>query len=78
TVAYLGDTVADVRTVIHARQQQPEQQWMSLAVAPPHLHGIEQQDARNAYEDRLKQAGADKILSCTAAAIETLKDWCRC
>ena len=75
TVAYLGDTVADVRTVINARQQQPEQQWMSLAVAPPHLHGIEQQEARSAYEDRLEQAGADHILSCTSDAIEMLKNW---
>ncbi len=74
-IAYLGDTVADVLTVIQARQQQPDQQFVSLAVAPPHLHGRDHQAARNAYEERLKQAGADKILSCTAAAIETIKDW---
>ena len=36
-VAYLGDTVADVHTVIQARERWPEQRFVSLAVAPPHL-----------------------------------------
>ena len=36
-VAYLGDTVADVETVMRARRQMPDQRWLSLAVAPPHL-----------------------------------------
>ena len=47
-VLYLGDTVADVETVVQARRQRPEQTWLSLAVAPPHLHG--QASARQAYE----------------------------
>ncbi len=74
-IAYLGDTVADVLTVIQARQKQANQKFVSLAVAPPHLHGIEQREARSSYEDRLKQAGADNILSCTTNAIEILKGW---
>ena len=59
----LGDTVADVQTVIQARQQRPDQSWLSLAVAPPHLHG--QSQARQAYEQQLVQAGADHIVGST-------------
>ena len=62
-VLYLGDTVADVQTVIQARQQRPHQSWLSLAVAPPHLHGHSQ--ARQAYEQQLVQAGADHIVGST-------------
>ena len=62
-VLYLGDTVADVQTVIQARQQRPDLSWLSLAVAPPHLHG--QSQARQAYEQQLVQAGADHIVGST-------------
>ena len=41
-VAYLGDTVADVHTVVQARERWPEQQFVSLAVVPPHLQSAEQ------------------------------------
>lgn len=71
-VAYLGDTVADVQTVLQARQRQPEQRLLSLAVAPPHLHGPGALAARHDYEQRLRTAGADRILSHTGAVIDTL------
>jgi HAD superfamily phosphatase len=69
-VAYLGDTVADVLTVVNARRVCPEQRFLALAVAPPHLHG--DAAARAAYEARLREAGADRILASTAAVLETL------
>tara|TARA_B100001741_G_C16141768_1_gene409341 strand:- start:249 stop:563 length:315 start_codon:yes stop_codon:yes gene_type:complete len=69
-VLYLGDTVADVQTVVQARRQRPEQTWLSLAVAPPHLHG--QASARQAYEEQLRQAGADHILTSTSALLPLL------
>jgi len=72
-VAYLGDTVADVLTVERARQVCPEQRFLSLAVAPPHLQGREQLEARHAYEQRLRQAGADRILSATVAVLANLE-----
>ena len=72
-VAYLGDTVADVLTVQRARQVCPEQRFLSLAVAPPHLQGREQLEARHAYEQRLRQAGADRILSATVAVLANLE-----
>ncbi len=71
-VAYLGDTVADVETVQQARQQQPDQRFWSLAVAPPHLHGLQLQAERAAYEARLRAAGADRILASTADVVGAL------
>lgn len=72
-VAYLGDTVADVLTVQRARQVCPHQRFLSFAVAPPHLQGPEHLVARHAYEKRLRQAGADRILPATASVLGSLE-----
>ncbi|WP_114989494.1 TIGR01548 family HAD-type hydrolase [Synechococcus sp. N19] len=69
-VAYLGDTVADVHTVIQARERWPEQPFVSLAVAPPHLQTPEQAAARDIYEQRLREAGADQVLTTTEAVLQ--------
>ena len=66
-IAYLGDTVADVLTVQRARQQCPDARFLSLAVAPPHLHGPQALERRAAYEARLIEAGADVVLPSTQA-----------
>ncbi len=71
-VAYLGDTVADVQTVQRARQAMPGQPFLSLAVAPPHLHGPDQLESRRRYEQRLLEAGADRILPQTNAVLPSL------
>jgi HAD superfamily phosphatase len=68
-IAYLGDTVADVHTVMRAREQVPQQRWMSLAVVPPHLHSPGQSEARTHYEENLRAAGAEVILTTTQAAL---------
>ena len=68
-VAYLGDTVADVHTVVQARKRWPEQQFVSLAVVPPHLQSEEQAPARTIYEQQLMEAGADLVLNSTAALL---------
>lgn len=75
-VAYLGDTVADVLTVHRARAQCPGQRFLSLAVAPPHLHG--QPEARLAYETKLLEAGADAVLPGTAMLLESLPPLLAC
>lgn len=64
-VAYLGDTVADVETVCRARTWVPDQCFLALAVAPPHLHPPEQLSRRRAYEQGLLAAGADFLLEST-------------
>ena len=71
-VAYLGDTVADVQTVLNARSERPDRHWISLAVSPPHLRPGS--DERNTYELQLRSAGADRILSSTEAAIQWSMD----
>ena len=72
-VAYLGDTVADVITVKRARQQRPEQAFLSLAVAPPHLHAPDAFERRRRYEAQLIEAGADVVLPSTRAALPALE-----
>ena len=37
-IAYVGDTIADVNTVINARKEIPTQKFISIGIAPPHLH----------------------------------------
>ena len=61
-IAYIGDTVADVKTVINARTKIPQQKFISLAIAPPHLHCVSNHKERLNYEDKLKEAGADLII----------------
>jgi len=72
-IAYLGDTVADVQTIVQARARCQEQVFVSLAVAPPHLQRSGQEEARADYEQRLRGAGADWVLSQTADALS----WCQ-
>ena len=72
TIAYLGDTVADVHTVVAARRRRPELRLLSLAVAPPHLQAPGLVEARAAYEQNLRDAGADHILASTGEALALL------
>jgi len=72
-VAYLGDTVADVQTVVNARLAAADQPFISLAVAPPHLHGSELTEARASYEHQLQQRGADLVLGRTSDALRQLQ-----
>ena len=61
-IAYIGDTVADVKTVINARIKIPDQKFISLAIAPPHLHVDSFLEKRLKYEAELRRAGADLII----------------
>ncbi len=70
-VLYLGDTVADVLTVVQARQQLPEQPLLALGVAPPHLRS--DPAAQRRYEASLLQAGADAVIPSTQALLEHLE-----
>ncbi|MFW6731701.1 MAG: TIGR01548 family HAD-type hydrolase [Synechococcus sp.] len=59
-LAYVGDTVADVLTVVHARRAEPERPLRAIGVLPPH-RGAE--GAAGAYGNRLRDAGADLVLT---------------
>lgn len=72
-VAYLGDTVADVLTVVQARQRVPDQRFLALAVAPPHLQSDAAVSRRVPYEAQLRQAGADAVISATQNALMALE-----
>jgi len=72
-VAYLGDTVADVLTVQRAREQQPDQRFLSLAVAPPHLQAQGREEVRWHYEQQLRQAGADVVIPATSQVLVALE-----
>ena len=62
-IAYVGDTIADVNTVINARKEMPSQKFISIGIAPPHLHLNSRFKERNSYEKNLQNAGADLILN---------------
>ncbi len=62
-IAYVGDTIADINTVKNARRIIPGQKFISIGVAPPHLHLENRTNERNSYESKLINAGADLILN---------------
>ncbi len=62
-VAYVGDTIADIKTVINARAKITDQRFISIAIAPPHLHFKSVLQNRISYEANLKNEGADFILN---------------
>jgi len=69
-IAYVGDTIADIYTVINARKEIPSQKFISIGIAPPHLHLNSRLKERNSYETNLRKAGSDLILN----SIYDLKD----
>ena len=62
-IAYVGDTIADINTVINARKEIPSQKFVSIGIAPPHLHLESRFKERISYEKNLQSAGADLILN---------------
>ena len=63
TVVYVGDTIADIQTIINAKELYPSQKFISIGVIPPHLKTTENFQKRSKYESKLKDAGADFIIS---------------
>lgn len=59
-VVYAGDTAADMKTVIAARSQFPNRQWLAIGILPPHA----QKDKSYAeqYAKKLTAAGAMIVL----------------
>lgn len=61
-VIYVGDTVADMYTVVKAQQLQPSRTWLGVGVLPPHIQQANS-ERRQAYQLNLQQAGATIILN---------------
>jgi len=62
-IAYVGDTIADINTVNNAKIRFPNQNFISIGLAPPHLHLKSRIKEREIYELKLREAGADLILN---------------
>ncbi|MBE9139373.1 TIGR01548 family HAD-type hydrolase [Nodosilinea sp. LEGE 07088] len=75
-VIYAGDTVADMQTVVQARQiGSAKRSWIGVGVLPPHV--VTGSDTyRQGYGEALKKAGANQVISqistLTATYIEGL------
>ena len=63
SIVYVGDTVADMHTVIKARIAQPQRQFIGVGILPPHIHG--DVDQVREYTASLIQAGATVVLDRT-------------
>jgi len=62
-IGYVGDTIADINTIMNAKKEIPSQKFISIGIAPPHLHSKSRLNERNSYEKNLQDAGADLILN---------------
>lgn len=60
-VIYAGDTVADMQTVLRAREQAPQRRWIGVGILPPHVLGST--DYALNYSTGLIEAGASLTLS---------------
>jgi HAD superfamily phosphatase len=58
-VLYVGDTVADMYTVLRARELQPARSWIAIGVLPPHVQTTD--DRSLDYTRTLQKAGADAV-----------------
>jgi HAD superfamily phosphatase len=59
-IFYVGDTVADMHTVVNARTQQPDRQSIAVGVLPPHI--LAEPSQLIPYRESLLQAGADLVI----------------
>lgn len=59
TVIYVGDTVADMYTVIKARELEPHREFIGVGVLPPHVQKTPSR--REAYAELLINAGAEVV-----------------
>ncbi len=59
-VIYVGDTVADMYTIVKARELRPDQTWIAVGVLPPHVQ--DGGDRQATYTMTLQQAGASIVL----------------
>ncbi len=69
-IIYVGDTVADMKTVVNARDRYPQWTWLGIGVLPPHARNQE------AYGNQLRVAGAtvvlDTVQTLTPLTIQSL------
>ena len=59
-VVYAGDTAADMKTIVNAKEQFSERTWIAVGILPPHA----QKEAayQQSYAEKLRAAGAITVL----------------
>ncbi len=62
-VGYVGDTIADIQTIMNAKALYPSQRFISIGAIPPHFKTARNFKKQSEYESKLKAAGADFIIS---------------
>ncbi|MGB3199450.1 MAG: TIGR01548 family HAD-type hydrolase [Nodosilinea sp.] len=74
-IIYVGDTVADMQTVVRARTACRQRRWLGVGVLPPHILASDNA-YRETYRNTLEAAGADQVIrqvrELTADLIQTL------
>jgi HAD superfamily phosphatase len=72
-IVYVGDTVADMYTVLEARKIEPERRWIGVGILPPHIKTDAQQQEN--YTRKLKEAGSAIVLrSVEELTAETISE----
>lgn len=73
-ILYVGDTVADMQTVLNARIDKSDRDLIAVGVLPPHI--LAEPSQVKCYRERLIQAGADcvvdNVLKLTPKLIDSL------
>jgi HAD superfamily phosphatase len=60
-IIYVGDTVADMYTILKARTMMPDRQFIAVGVLPPHVQ--DNVRVENDYTESLRLAGANLVIS---------------
>jgi HAD superfamily phosphatase len=60
-IVYVGDTVADMHTILNARTMQPERNFFAVGVLPPHI--LADRSQVDSYHQSLLQAGGSVVIN---------------
>ncbi len=60
-IIYVGDTVADMQTIIRARKIQPDREFIAVGVLPPHI--LAETSQVDSYRQSLLKAGAKVVIN---------------
>ncbi len=74
SIVYVGDTVADMHTIVNASSKQPDRHFIGVGVLPPHI--LSEASQIDDYRDSLLRAGAtiviNNVTELTPAQIDSL------
>jgi HAD superfamily phosphatase len=74
TVVYVGDTVADMATIVRAREQDSGRSFLAIGSLPPHVVTGDVA-VRLDYEASLRSAGADAIVASVREITSEFLRW---